>query len=568
MRSHHKLPRLSIVVLVFAVTLTAVAGGAPGSRDSLRADTDVLYTSGGRIELTLDAGSAFAGRSYVVLGSLSGTDPGMILPGGGVLPLNQDFLTNYIRQNLFSPHFVDFIGTLDAAGGSTAALDSLGPLHPSILPGSTMSLAFTTYNPFDFQSNPVNIQIEIPPSIVYVDDSNTTGIEDGTMAHPFDTIWEGINAAQSGEEVHVDDSGVVYDEKVELKDGILLVGDNWDPSDGTARPSVQLSGAAWYEYTVSATGVTGAGIAGFDILPGGEGDWFTPFVALDNSTDITVTDCYFNGNETPVSMTGIWTTGCSGVEISHCHFDHFHGPDPGTTGNSYYCIIGNTTSDLHIHNVRMNDIGTNFDSNGHVVDGIQLTYCDNAVIHNNLIYNITIESHWSGAALVAGIKLTDCNYPILYNNTVDTLDTTYNVFINQAFGYFLDECPNPTFYNNLATNIAASGFPGPLDRGVQGVTDPLPCNFTLVWGVTVLYYGSAYANNYCASTDPLYIDPVNGNHDLDALSDGQLGDPDFVDWDDPGAPSGDPADPDIDRRSRMGCHGGPDGETVGLLTPH
>ena len=41
--------------------------------------------------------------------------------------------------------------------------------------------------------------IEKPSTIVYVDDSNTTGIEDGSMAHPFNTIGEGMNAASPGE---------------------------------------------------------------------------------------------------------------------------------------------------------------------------------------------------------------------------------------------------------------------------------------------------------------------------------------------------------------------------------
>jgi hypothetical protein len=100
------------------------------------------------------------------------------------------------------------------------------------------------------------------------------------------------------------------------------------------------------------------------------------------------------------------------------------------------------------------------------------------------------------------------------------------------------------------------------------VTYSLPCDFTLTWNIAAAYFGTAYANSYCVSSDPLYLDPPNGDHDLQLVSDGQLGDPTFVDWDDPGMPSGNPVDPNIDTRSRMGCHGGPGGKTVGLRTPH
>ena len=34
-------------------------------------------------------------------------------------------------------------------------------------------------------------------TIIYVDDSNMTGIEDGTPLHPYNTIMEGISAAST-----------------------------------------------------------------------------------------------------------------------------------------------------------------------------------------------------------------------------------------------------------------------------------------------------------------------------------------------------------------------------------
>ena len=560
---------LSGMILVAAIGQAPAVGDVPGARAPLIADTAVLHTSGGRVNLTLNAGAAFAGRNYILLGSFSGTTPGLSLPGGGVLPLNWDPLTAFIRQHLNAPSCVRFLGTLDAGGGATAMLDTLGPLPPSIQPGWTMHLAFTTLAPFDFQSNAVGVAIKAPPVIVYVDDSNATGIEDGSKAHPFDTIGEGINAASPGEEVHVDDSGVLYNEAVVLKGGVLLAGNNWDPSDGTARPRIQAPGTPGV-YTVNANSITSGGITGFDILPGGSDVGYTPFVHLVSCTDLSLSDCYFHGQEASVSMVGVLVTGCSAIEISHCHFEHLHGPDPQNPPGpySYWCILADNSDDLHIHNVRMNDIGTNFDAGGRIVDAVNLSYCDRAVIHNNLVYKIVARSGGAGAGLVTGFTLGYCSDPIIYNNTVDTLDTRDNYFINQAFGYFLRNCPQSVFFNNMATNILSSGFPPPLARGIQAVTDALPCDFTLTWNVAAAYFGTAYANGYCVGSDPLYLDPQNGNHDIGAGSDGQRGAPTFVDWDDPGSPSGDPGNPDTSRRSRMGCHGGPEGQKVGLLTPH
>jgi len=66
---------------------------------------------------------------------------------------------------------------------------------------------------------------------IYVDASNNTGTEDGTQAHPFNTIKEGINAAVPGTQVMIkqgtyipDDSWSGNDHTLLLKAGVRLVG--------------------------------------------------------------------------------------------------------------------------------------------------------------------------------------------------------------------------------------------------------------------------------------------------------------------------------------------------------
>ena len=127
---------------------------------SLGADASrISAATGGSVLLRLDAGPARAGRTYYLLGSASGTSPGMPLRGGLVtLPLNRDWYMNRILSQLNGPSFSGFLGTLDGAGQATATFDTLGPLPPSMV-GMRLDFAYLLKGPFDFVSNPVPVVI-------------------------------------------------------------------------------------------------------------------------------------------------------------------------------------------------------------------------------------------------------------------------------------------------------------------------------------------------------------------------------------------------------------------------
>lgn len=123
----------------------------------LEADKFEVYPFGDTVNMTLDAGVDFNGRKYIILGSLTGTSPGMALPGGyETLPLVWDGLTDFMLMFMNSNMFTDFMGELDGAGQATAQLNF--PALPGML-GQEMFFAYTLYQPFDFVSNPIMIEV-------------------------------------------------------------------------------------------------------------------------------------------------------------------------------------------------------------------------------------------------------------------------------------------------------------------------------------------------------------------------------------------------------------------------
>jgi hypothetical protein len=138
--------------------LWARLGGWPGV-ETLQCDTATLPAStGGTVELLLDAGDLYAGREYVVFATTSGTDPGSLLPGDEVtIPINQDWLTDYVIDHLGAPLFAEFRGTLDADGRAIATL-AVDPLGQSWV-GRTVNFAFAIDRPWDFASNAVAVEV-------------------------------------------------------------------------------------------------------------------------------------------------------------------------------------------------------------------------------------------------------------------------------------------------------------------------------------------------------------------------------------------------------------------------
>lgn len=115
---------------------------------------------GGKIQFGLTGKSANAGRTYLLLSSVTGHAPGAPLPGGqATLAVNWDLFTNLTLSLLNSSVFAKFMGTLDGSGYATATFDTQGPLPPEAM-GITFSFAYALNSPFDFASNPINVLVQ------------------------------------------------------------------------------------------------------------------------------------------------------------------------------------------------------------------------------------------------------------------------------------------------------------------------------------------------------------------------------------------------------------------------
>lgn len=128
----------------------------------LSANTDQVSLSGGGTQsLTLDAGASNANGLYLVLGSLSGKHPGVIVENT-ILPLQIDAYTLYLLDLSIAPPLSPAIGLLDGQGRANAAFTvAPGATDPSFA-GLTVHHAFVVFDLLlepRFVSNAVAVEL-------------------------------------------------------------------------------------------------------------------------------------------------------------------------------------------------------------------------------------------------------------------------------------------------------------------------------------------------------------------------------------------------------------------------
>jgi hypothetical protein len=145
---------------------TALAADVPCPGQSLSPATELLSMAGGGSQvLRVQSGAAQAGRTYLLLGSLTGTEPGFGLAAGAVhVPLVPDPYFHLTLGSLGGPPFVAGLGVLDADGVGTARFDlPPGVLDDPALHGLALHHAALVYDTglhaFTFATNPARLRL-------------------------------------------------------------------------------------------------------------------------------------------------------------------------------------------------------------------------------------------------------------------------------------------------------------------------------------------------------------------------------------------------------------------------
>ena len=125
--------------------------------------TRISLASGGTQTLLLRAGTAHAGRNYLVAGSLSEIEPGFRLRGSYV-PLNIDSYFGFSLRQANQGPLVATLGTLNGSGNATASVTIPSATSPS-LAGLRLAHAFVVFEnglagPVRHTSNPALVRLD------------------------------------------------------------------------------------------------------------------------------------------------------------------------------------------------------------------------------------------------------------------------------------------------------------------------------------------------------------------------------------------------------------------------
>lgn len=119
----------------------------------------VSAATGGSSKFYLNALPTHANRKYLMVGGVTGFDPGYGLPGGlATIPVNFDVFTYYVVFPLMNTQlFANFLGVLDNTGRSEAKLNA-PPLDP-MYAGLRMYYAYCLGWPWEYASNHVEVVV-------------------------------------------------------------------------------------------------------------------------------------------------------------------------------------------------------------------------------------------------------------------------------------------------------------------------------------------------------------------------------------------------------------------------
>jgi parallel beta-helix repeat protein len=305
------------------------------------------------------------------------------------------------------------------------------------------------------------------PLIIYVDDNNTAGPWDGTLAYPYRRIQQGINNASNGDTIFVFNG--TYVENVKVNKSLTLKGENKNTT------IVVGNGLDVFYITVDRVN-----ISGFTVRNGGSGmKIFSSNTCISNNNIISnsaigvLIDTQNNNtikcNYISNNGGGIWIETSLNNTIVNNTITHNPGIGIVLLGGDNTSVSGNTIT---------------FNSLNGTAGGFLLDYADNNTIINNNISNngqneYTHQSY--GIGLIYGSCFNEISGNIIASNQGHGLNMFSDSYNNLIYNNYFD---NPN-------NVFSRHFGWPDLNNTWNITKTAGKN--IIGG---LYLGGNYWSNY------------------------------------------------------------------------
>ena len=301
---------------------------------------------------------------------------------------------------------------------------------------------------------------------IYVDAGNTSGTEDGTLANPYNTIQEGVDAAADGDEIRVAQG--TYNETVPLNQRQLTLKGGYNAGFTLNEPDVYVTNVQGIAGSAVFTleSCTNSQIEGFAISGGLQGIVIgeDPLQWPPITNNITITNNLIENNGS-VGLNGTFGGGIG-----------FSGNNVSITNN----IIRNNIADRGA-GIANNDDADNFliqnnlveDNNGQEDHGGGMYLTGNGDIINNIVQGNTtgdfVGYGWGGG-IITLIGTVNSSGNIIRNNFAES----------RGGGFFVDEggtayLNNELIYGNSSNSDGAAIYVDQSYLGVQSNVQIISC---------------------------------------------------------------------------------------------
>lgn len=368
-------------------------------------------------------------------------------------------------------------------------------------------------------------------NIVYVDDSNTSGTEDGTMDYPYNTIQEALGAVSAYWEVWVDDSDLTYAGPITLISDVALRSVNWDDSDGDDQATILYDSSSH-----AVNGANDATIDGFEIDAGRCAiycDGTSPEIL-----NILVNNCH------NTSAIAVWLN-----NGSHAHLDNVEIYDTNNAGGNYSTFYGMLIQNCDavgddrvvIEHTNLHYVYSSGLLGGSycAVYGMYITGSDGVLVKNTIVNDVSGGNYNNSY----GVRIND-SHDVEFVNVVihDVIKTHY---YGTAYGMNISNSNNLDVRNTIITHIRGDGY-FTSGYGMTAGGSTVTLEYSDIWDCTNGSYSGVTPGSGYFSQNPLYVNAGTDFHLASGSPCINTGDPSIDDWD--------------GSQSDMGAYGGPGGD--------